>query len=364
MSYSRVVMVGLFVFVAAAFFGVGTVGADQDWEKVVAMARKEGQVTVAGGPGRSHRAVTEGFQKRFPKIRLDYTGFRPSALGSRVMSERKAGRKLWDVYVGGANPAVTIFSPGGVFADIRSSIIQPDVKNDKTWYGGLAYGYIDNGRKYVFGFVGNTTTPVRVNRAFLPASEFNKVSQLIDPKFKGKIVIDDPRKPGIGSAHMASLLASYGEDFMRKLLTGQEAVFMRNPRQLTEWVVRGRYPIGIGLRVSMLSIFRKQGLGKEVESMSPERVVWSTSSGNLALFEGAPHPNAATVFINWILSREAQEAWAKKTGQNSRRVDVAVVDKVTFPDPKKLKDYKIRNDEKMKSTVERAVVRLAKELIK
>jgi ABC-type Fe3+ transport system substrate-binding protein len=40
------------------------------------------------------------------------------------------------------------------------------------------------------------------------------------------------------------------------------------------------------------------------------------------LFNGAPHPNAARVYLNWLLSREGQENWARLSEQDSRRLDV------------------------------------------
>jgi ABC-type Fe3+ transport system substrate-binding protein len=36
----------------------------------------------------------------------------------------------------------------------------------------------------------------------------------------------------------------------------------------------------------------------------------------------APHPNAAKVFLNWLLGKEGQTAFAKAMGYVSRRVDV------------------------------------------
>jgi ABC-type Fe3+ transport system substrate-binding protein len=39
----------------------------------------------------------------------------------------------------------------------------------------------------------------------------------------------------------------------------------------------------------------------------------------------APNPNAAAVFVNWLLSREAQDHWARNGNYNSRRTDVEPV---------------------------------------
>lgn len=40
------------------------------------------------------------------------------------------------------------------------------------------------------------------------------------------------------------------------------------------------------------------------------------------LVNRAPHPNAAMVFLNWLLTKEGQTAWSKGMGYVSRRLDV------------------------------------------
>ncbi|OGP50000.1 MAG: hypothetical protein A2X89_12560 [Deltaproteobacteria bacterium GWD2_55_8] len=50
-------------------------------------------------------------------------------------------------------------------------------------------------------------------------------------------------------------------------------------------------------------------------------VYWASGSSGIGLFNRAPHPNAAKIYINWLLSRHGQIEWVK-TLTNSRRVDV------------------------------------------
>jgi ABC-type Fe3+ transport system substrate-binding protein len=60
------------------------------------------------------------------------------------------------------------------------------------------------------------------------------------------------------------------------------------------------------------------------------------------LINRAPHPNAAKVFLNWLLSREGQTTWVQVTAQNSRRIDVEGPPS-TAPDQKA--KYRIVNHE-------------------
>jgi ABC-type Fe3+ transport system substrate-binding protein len=62
----------------------------------------------------------------------------------------------------------------------------------------------------------------------------------------------------------------------------------------------------------------------------------STGWGAVRLVNKAPHTNAATVFINWLLSKEAQTAWATIGGRPSRRLDVP---RVTGMSPEPGVDY-------------------------
>ena len=66
----------------------------------------------------------------------------------------------------------------------------------------------------------------------------------------------------------------------------------------------------VGLKFETLADFKDYG------------GVLSAGFGSLMLLNKAPHPNAATVFVNWLLSRDGQKAWTKGMGYPSRRLDV------------------------------------------
>ena len=135
----------------------------------------------------------------------------------------------------------------------------------------------------------------------------------------------------------AHFILALGEEFLSKLYT-QDVVLTQDRRQLVEWLVRGRYPIAIGIRPVELENFQSQGLGKNVKPLAPESdagVRISQGSGAVVLISRAPHPNASKVYLNWLLSRAGQVAWTKITKENSRRLDVTEGDPKARPDPKK-----------------------------
>ncbi|MFI5374414.1 MAG: hypothetical protein ACHQ8D_07270, partial [Candidatus Rokuibacteriota bacterium] len=54
----------------------------------------------------------------------------------------------------------------------------------------------------------------------------------------------------------------------------------------------------------------------------PEMDTSNSSSSVVWLLNRAPHPGAAKVFINWLLTKDAQVVWAREVETNSRRVGI------------------------------------------
>jgi ABC-type Fe3+ transport system substrate-binding protein len=110
-------------------------------------------------------------------------------------------------------------------------------------------------------------------------------------------------------------------------------------------VVRGRYPIGIGIVDPYLAPFTDQGIGKDVGNLKTEIQLVTTGSGNLYIVADNPHPNATKVFVNWLLSRETQALWAKTANTNSRRYDVEPGSPEMLPLMENISHYKDFNSE-------------------
>jgi iron(III) transport system substrate-binding protein len=351
---------GLFTFIVF----IAQHGHAQEWAQLVAETKKEGRVVVAEVTGATARKVLKDeFEAKFSQIHVEYSGLTGREIGPRILAERRAGKKLWDVYIGGPNTPISVFKPIGALLNLHPAFVLSDVKENRYWHDGLDFGFTDHERRYVYAYTANIRPPVWVNQTGIPSREFSHPRQFLDPKFRGKIAMNDPRAAGSGVADLAALMTAYGEDFIRRFLTEQGLVFTRNLRQLAEWVVRGRYPIALGTSESNLADFRAQGLGKDIEWVTaPEVETWKSASGNVTLVEGGPHPYAARVYLNWLLSKNTQELWSQAIGYNSRRTDVPPVAPEIFPKTERLKQY-IRNDEAWDKTREKAM-QIAKNLIK
>lgn len=300
-----------------------------EWDKVLAAAKKEGKVTVAGPPGTPYRDVMTVFEKRYPDIKLEFQAFTPTTFGARFSKEREAGQYLWDVYITGPTSFDITGKKAGEFVPLRPALLLPEVLDEKVWFGGFEKAYLDKEKQYVFAFQAETSAQAFVNRDIVKESDLNTIKGLLEPKWKGKIAIYDPRVDGIGNGRVAAWTGLLGEDFVRSLLK-QDVGLSRDDRQLTEWIVRGQYPIAVGISDTALFEFQKQGLGKNVVPLGSknEAAAWrlSTAYGSVRLISKPPNPNAAKVFANWLLSKEGQTAWVEKTNRASRRMDVPQIE--------------------------------------
>jgi iron(III) transport system substrate-binding protein len=305
-----------------------------EWEKSLALAKKEGKVVVAGPPGQQFRVALTAFRKSTPEIQVEYVGIQGQDFSPRIMQERRAGQFLWDVLVGGASSMMIALLPNGVLDPLRPALILPDIMQDKNWRGGFEDGWMDQEKKYIYGFPNYLIYGVQINRDFISDAEFSKGEDLWDPKWKGKIAWHDPRGEGSGANQGLMILLHFGEDALRRLFKEQEIVLTKDYRQQVEWLVRGRYPIGLGVLNTVLWTFKNEGLGKNVNPLKDPRIISATPGfGNVVLINRAPHLNAAKIYINWLLSSEGQISYAKNTGDNSRRLDVPVVNSELAPHP-------------------------------
>jgi len=321
--------------IGAAFFGrvaalcilvavpLGGAAAEQTWDELVAAARKEGELVIKGAPGKVYADVfTEGFKKRYPEIKVTYTGLNGFESIPKIQREREAGLYNWDVYLGGTPSTLNTLKPAGAFAPLKPAL-RPEILADSNWLGGFEAGWEDNEKKFAYAYDFTVSAPAYVNWDFVKAEDFRSYKDLLKPEFAGKIIWDDPRQGGPGLNTGAQFLTNFGEEFLAKLTATQKIVYTNNGREIAEAVVRGRQPIGLSAGSQNLEQFWSQGLGKNVKPYMGDitKMNGGPGFGCVALMDRAPHPNAAALYLNWLLSQEGQVEYVK-SGRNSRRLDV------------------------------------------
>jgi iron(III) transport system substrate-binding protein len=206
----------------------------------------------------------------------------------------------------------------------RDAIYMPELMDNSKWLDGFGGGFQDKEGQLIFGYNAVVTNPGHYNKARLPKADLTKMEDLLLPKNASRIVWHDPRSPGPGFATAMAIYFNYGEEFLTKLLKLQGPAYTNNRRQAAEFVVRGRYPIGLGTSRDFMVMFEKEGLTKNVEEFPDEWLknpTMSSGNGNVVLIDKAPHPYAAKLYINWFLQQEQQQQWNKETDGASRRLD-------------------------------------------
>jgi iron(III) transport system substrate-binding protein len=336
--------------------------ASSDWDQTVAAAKKEGKVVIAGP---NYALWTQGlktFQQAYPDIRIEITEFNSRDFWVKLATERKAGQYLWDMRIGGPDPQVFDALKAGELAPVKPLLVQPDVTDPSKWFGGADGMYADKNKQYLFSFVAEAGYAAYVNRDVVPESVLKTEDQLLDPAWTGKIAIQDP-SGGAGLGSLTTMYGVHGEQYVHDLLARQKITVTRDQRQEAEWAVRGTYPIGIGIAPTDLELFKQQGLKFNVPGLDfPHKL--SSGSGGIQLIDRAPHPNATKVYLNWLLSQQAQAVISKTAGVNSRRLDVPPgnPDPTAMLDPKQLNLYVPHQNEELLPQRERSAA-LAKELL-
>ncbi len=291
-----------------------------EWDKTVEAARKEGRVVVSIPTSAELRKEFEsGFQKAFPGIELELSVARGASNINKIVEEQNAGVRNVDLHIGGTTSIITGLLAQNQLDAVMPTMVLPEVKDPKQWWGGHMWS--DNAKTYIYQFTAYMTETVWYNSTLVKAEEITSWDSLLEPKWKGKMVILDPRSPGSGESTWAFLWRIKGEQYLAKLVA-QDMMVGRNLRQLGEAVARGKSAISIGLSYYTYVPFIKAGLPVKPISVIKEGYYAASGSGNLVAIKNAAHPNAAKVFVNWLLSKEGQTAMTRALGQPTRRFDV------------------------------------------
>lgn len=302
-------------------------GAPADWEvqwkELIAAARAEGKVIVSGPPTPATRQILPAkFKERFD-LELEY--FSPgstSDLLTRLEAERKSGLYTVDVLIGGAQSLYTKVYKDKMADPIKPVLILPEVLDGSKWVDGKVW-FMDPEQQTILRLANYVTNHIVVNTEYVKPDEIKNWRDLLDPKFQGKISTYEPTRAGSGWNTANFLQTELGDDFIRQLYVDQKPGISRDYRQLSDWMARGTYPISLGLREAEIDALRADGFKVEVvPSPSDVPAAVTAGFGLGVLMNQAPHPNAAKLFINWIASKEGQEAFLQGEKTASVRTDV------------------------------------------
>jgi iron(III) transport system substrate-binding protein len=302
-----------------------------EWERTVKAAEQEGQLVLYTLSEMGEVFANSSFQKKFSKIKVVTVPARGGESVSRIMAERRAGKFLADVADLGNTSPYRLYEAKAL-EPITSAFLLPEVRDESKWWQGKHHT-IDPEGKYIFVFVGAPLYLVAYNTNLVGPNEFKSYRELLDPKWKGKIAVFDPRAGGFAATRDRFFYynPALGADFLRQLYREMDVTLYRQYPQGEDWLATGKFSLCL-CRHQSISEAKKQGLPVDLvdPNLFREGVGVESRAKTLVLMSRAPHPNAAKLFINWFLSREGQIDFQKISAKHidagaegSLRMDIA-----------------------------------------
>jgi iron(III) transport system substrate-binding protein len=296
-----------------------------EWEKTVKAAEQEGQLTLYSNEG--IEASIKDFQNKFPMVKVVLISGRAGQLVTRLMAERRAGKYLADLTKLGTGSASALYRARPfALQPFDSSFIMPEVADKSKWWQGKHH-YADPEGKYIFSpCVSVHIDMVSYNTELVKPSALTSYWDILNPRWKGKIGSMDPRAAGgREGGRLIYYHPELGPQFFKRLLTEMDLVLSQDPRQAVDWLAQGRF--AFLLFTSPREVLKAKEKKLPVDILDPrhmkEAPVVETASSSLILMDRPPNPNAAKLFINWLLSREGQISFQKSQGScDSARIDI------------------------------------------
>lgn len=288
-----------FLIILGLTAGIASAAAQTpaNWDKIVADAKKEGSVNFYTGlPGNATtRKINDAFEKKYG-ISVKVLELRATELRERVRAERIGNNATGDVMHTSSNQTRQIFKddktvepygplPNGnrMRADVKEAWLDREI-NIPTFL--LNYAIVANSKE-----VPETIT---------------SWNDILNPKYKGKILADDFRAIGGGSSFFSVTYEKFGKQFHEKLAQ-QNVAFTRDMREAERRVARGEYAIYLPWLLNYLPSLK----GLPVKAAIPnEGVVYLPYASSV--LTKAPHPNAARLLIDFMLSDEGQAIYASE----------------------------------------------------
>ncbi len=249
-------------------------------------------------------------------------------LQTRIRTE-KASPKA-DIFIGGSSEFHDPLGKEGLTVAYQSpnaSSVDAKYKDPNGFWTGWYLG--------IFGFVFNTDRLTKELAGKKPTTW----DDLLDPMWKGKLVLPDPVKTGGGYIFLATQVFRFNRDeakamdFMKKLHANIAQYIATSP-QAIQLVGQGQF---VGAPNWSHDILTAKGQGQPVDLAVPSDTGFEI--GAVSIVKGGPNTEGAKKFVDWVLTKEAGELNVKLSNRLSVRADVPPAPGAPTLDSVKLVDY-------------------------
>ena len=270
--------------------------------EILAAAKAEGQLTVYSSTNEQEGLPLWKLYEDATGIKVNYVRGAEAPLLTKIALEARTGQQSWDVHNAGSVNMI----PENLALQFEPPLakdIMPEARDPgKRWYGVYA-GY---------------SVP-QYNTNLVKAEDLPKTFEdfLKHKEWVGKIAIE-----GTDREWMEAIFRQYGPEKGRKLLddivTTLKPVVLDGHFAMARQIAAGEYPITL-MNYSMLTTnLKQQGAPTDYFALDPVHL-WF---GMVGVNKSAPHPNAARLAANFLLSREAQSYSSQNGGRIPTRLDV------------------------------------------
>src|SRR4029453_10521675 len=261
-------------------------------QSIIDGAKKEGRVVFyASMEAQSAQMLVAQFEKKYPFIKVDATRIGSERMATRLVAETQ-GRKVRAEVVNQSGFDFYGVLQKGIFESYQSperAALPPEYKDANGLWT------INSATLNVIGYNTKLVPPASVPKSFW---------DLTDSKWKGQLLMDENE-----SKWMAGMMTYYGEpkvmELLRKL-AAQEIQF-RAGHTLIQTLAAPREPPNVAVAFANV-VDRLKKDGAPIDWVAADPIIGLTFG--LGLVKDAPHPNAARLFIDFLLSREGQEVLA------------------------------------------------------
>ena len=307
---------GLFATLAMA-----DAGASAATPELIEAARKEGQVTwyTTQIIDQLVLPVKNAFEKKYG-VKINYVRANTGEVVLRVLNELKAGRLQCDAFDGLSTVATLVREPGVVLKWLPDPARDyPAERVDPQGYWTATYLAV--------------AAPA-INTDLVPAGQEPRGwEDLLAPKWKGKLAWSVSNSSTSGAGFVGTVLDAWGRerglDYLNKLARQNVANIHAASREVLNQVIAGEYSIALQVNNHHAAISARLGAPVKWLKFSPAQV----NSGNISIAQRAPHPNAAKLLADFLVSTEGQAIY-RDSGYIPANPGVSALEPGLVPDGK------------------------------
>ena len=283
-------------------------------QKLIEGTKKEGTVTLYSFNfmGDVGLAMSQAFKARYG-INVDIITGRGAEFTERLKTEARMGARTGDFTEGSPVNVINIKN-AGLTAPSKDL---PVLQEKDVWKVNPASMDPDG---HLLVSYPSFMQPLSNTKLLKPEDEPKSWAELLQPKWKGKVMVTDPVVSTNTYATFQPLIrgGAMTEDYIKKL-GAQDLVYVNGSAQGVERLIRGEYPIFAGVQAINASDAAREGAPVKAldftDGMAGLTIVHT-------IIKDAPHMNAAKLFANWYLSKEGQQTYSKAKGAPTIRKDV------------------------------------------